>query len=355
MKFVHMADMHFDAPFTTLSSKGDLGEKRRLEQRDAFKKIIRYIKENDIEYFFISGDLYENEYVRDSTIEYINNLFKEIPNTKIYIAPGNHDPLIKNSMYSKFDWNNNVEIFGSEVKVIENELVDVYGYGFSDFYCKNSGIEEIEIKSSDKINILVIHGSLNGGSCEGMEYNPMNKNILKNLGFDYVALGHIHEPDYCTESGQRIIYPGSTISLGFDELGKHGIIAGEVSKENINLKFVPMDNKEFKELYLDISKVNSKEELIEKINELNIEEDTFYKIILQGDRQFQIDISYLYKLIMKENIIKIKDDTKIGINLEQIAKEQNLKGLFIKEVLENKELDNNKKEKIIEIGLEIFN
>ena len=92
MKFVHIADMHFDSPFTTLSDKGNLGEKRRIEQRKIFKKVIEYIKENNIEYLFISGDLYEHKYIRRTTIEYINDLFKEIPETKIFISPGNHDP-----------------------------------------------------------------------------------------------------------------------------------------------------------------------------------------------------------------------------------------------------------------------
>ena len=104
MKFVHIADMHFDSPFTTLSDKGNLGEQRRLEQRKIFKKVIEYIKENKIEYLFISGDLYENQYVKLSTIEYINNLFKEIPETQIFISPGNHDPKLKNSYYNKFNW-----------------------------------------------------------------------------------------------------------------------------------------------------------------------------------------------------------------------------------------------------------
>ena len=96
MKFVHIADTHFDRPFVNLSDKESLGDIRRLEQRKAFKKAIEYIKENNVEFLFISGDLYENEYVKRTTIEYINDLFKEIPNTKIFIAPGNHDPYIKN-------------------------------------------------------------------------------------------------------------------------------------------------------------------------------------------------------------------------------------------------------------------
>ena len=80
-----MADMHFDVPFTVLNNRNNLGEKRRLEQREALRKIINYIKNNNINYLFIAGDLYEHEYIRKSSIEFINNLFKEIPNTRIFI------------------------------------------------------------------------------------------------------------------------------------------------------------------------------------------------------------------------------------------------------------------------------
>ena len=60
MRFIHMADMHFDTPFTFLNSKEDLGNIRRLEQRQVFKEIIEYIKLNKIPYFFISGALSEH-------------------------------------------------------------------------------------------------------------------------------------------------------------------------------------------------------------------------------------------------------------------------------------------------------
>ena len=82
-------------------------------------------------------------------------MFKEIPKTKIFIAPGNHDPYLKNSYYSKYKWNENVKIFNSKIEKIELENIDIYGYGFDDFYCTNSGIENIEIENPEKINILI--------------------------------------------------------------------------------------------------------------------------------------------------------------------------------------------------------
>ena len=357
MKFIHMTDMHFDIPFTVLNSRNKLGEKRRLEQREALKKIVEYIKENNVEYLFIAGDLYEHEYIRQTTIQYINNLFKEIPNTKIYIVPGNHDPYINGSMYKNFLWNNNVHIFGDKIELIENEDCDIYGYGFDNFYRKESGLEDFEIKNKEKINILITHGTLDGGNVEDMEYNPLKKNELKKIGFDYVALGHIHKLDYNNENNQRIVYPGSTISLGFDETGKHGVIFGEIDKENINLKFIPVDNKEFKELELNISDIYSEEELIEKINNLELDENIFYKIILIGDKNFEINKYNLFKLILKENIIKIKNNTKIKINLEELSKQNNLKGLFVKEILDEFNKNNYDKkilENVLEIGLDVI-
>lgn len=356
MKFVHIADMHFDSPFVNLSEKDIMGDLRRLEQRKVFKKIIEYIKENNIKYFFISGDLYEHKYIKQSTIEYVNKLFEEIPETNIYIAPGNHDPYTKNSYYNKYNWSKNVKIFGPKVEKIETQDVNIYGYGFDDFYCSDSGVENIEIEQNEKPNILIIHGNIDGSTIEDMQYNSMSKKMLEEKGFDYVALGHIHKKDYNTEENQKIVYPGSTISLGFDELGEHGMIVGDVEKNKLEIQFVKLDDKQFTKRELNVDNIYSKEELIEKINELKIEENNYVEIILIGNRNFEINKYDLIKYILNNNIIKIKDNTKIAYDLEKLENENTLKGLFIKEMnkkLKNAETEEEKEiiEKSIEIGL----
>lgn len=358
MKFIHIADMHFDSPFVNLSDKEGLGDLRRIEQRKALKKVIEYIKENNIKYLFISGDLYEQKYIKKSTIQYINNLFKEVPETKVFISPGNHDPYIKNSYYNKFNWNENVKIFNSNMEKVELEDVNIYGLGFDDFYCTKSGIEDINIEDKNKLNILVIHGSLDGGAIENSEYNPLSRKMLKEKGFDYVALGHIHKLDYNTEENQNIVYPGSTVSLGFDELGLHGMIIGNLERNKLELEFMPLDEIEFKLQDVDVTEMNSKEELIEKINELEFAENNLIEIILVGKRNFEIDKYELYKLISNDKVIKIKNKTKINYNLEKLANGTTLKGLFAKEMLQKLNEDNLSEEdkeiieKAIEIGLD---
>lgn len=355
MKFVHIADMHFDSPFIALSDKGNLGEQRRIEQRKIFKKVIEYIKQNKIEYLFISGDLYEHQHIRKSTIEYINNLFKEIENTKIFIAPGNHDPILKKSFYMTFNWSSNVHIFGPEIEKIELEDADIYGYGFNDFYCSNFKLENLKIENPEKINILVIHGTLDGATSIDMQYNPMSATMLKQKGFNYIALGHIHKNNF--EKNSNIIYPGSTISLGFDEIGDHGMVVGEINSTENKLEFIKLEETEFIEMELNCTEINSIEELAEKINEIKIEENKLYKIILTGKRNFEINIYDLYKYDLNERIIKIKNKTKPNFNLEEISKENTLRGLFTKEILQeinNKNYDEEIIEQALEIGMEIL-
>ena len=385
MRFVHMADIHFDSPFKVLTDKKDFGTERRLEQRESFKKAINYISEQKIPFLFIAGDLYDQKYIRESTIEYINNLFKKIPDTKIFISPGNHDPFLKNSFYNTYNWNNNVTIFDDKVKTIELEDVDIYGYGFTDFYCVDSEIEKIEIENKDKINILITHGSLDASKTLDMQYNPINSSKLKEIGFDYVALGHIHKTNYL-DNKNNFIYPGSLISFGFDELGEHGILDVEINENNfeknkiinseiknnlqenklnnkkiinnkIKINFIKLDDREFEEKNINISEINSEEELIEKMNSINLKNNNFYKLVLEGTKNIEINTNKLCKLIQNKNILKIKDRTKENYDIAKIATQTNLKGIFVKNMLNKLKEDNLSETQIkdvIEIGLRAF-
>lgn len=357
MKFMHTADIHFDSPFATLAGNGKFAQERRLEQRKVMKEMVEYIKENNIPYFFIAGDLYEQDYIKKSTVEYVNQLFTEIPNTKIFITPGNHDPYIKNSFYKQFKWSENVHIFTNEIEVVEDENVDIYGYGFNDFYMAKKS-NPINIKNKQKINILITHGSLDSGIDENREYNPLTTRELRELGFDYVALGHIHKPDYV---GKNIVYPGSPISLGFDELGDRGFIAGSIDEENkeLKLKFIKTSAKTFAEYSLDTSEINSEEELIEKINNTQFDDNKFYKIILVGKCSFNIDENKILDLVNIENIIRIRNHTQAKYEIEEIANQVSLKGLFAKRILEKIQNTEDEQEKnrlisAFDVGIDIL-
>ena len=354
MKFVHIADMHFDVPFTYLNSQTSLGEVRRLEQRNIFRKAIDYIEKNHVDFLFISGDLYEHEYVKRSTIEFIAKEFSRIPNTKIFIAPGNHDPYIKNSYYETFDFGNNVHIFKKDVvEKVEAGNINVYGMAFNEFYMEETPLDKIEKLNHGRINILVAHCDLNGAKDrEGLSYNPITETKLKSLKFDYCAIGHIHKRKM--EKDSTICYPGSPIALGFDEIGSHGMIVGEIGTE-LRLEYVELDERQFVEVEVSVEDVSSNEELIEKLSSINLVEKNLYKVVLMGRRSFEIDLPGIMKVLDVINILKIKDNTRTNYDIQDLRMQNNLKGFFVNELYkmyQDGKCTEEQLQKAIEIGFE---
>lgn len=137
------------------------------------------------------------------------------------------------------------------------------------------------------------------------------------------------------------------------------MIIGDVEKDKINLKFEELDEEEFIIKEIDVTDILSKDELIEKINEIEIQNNEYLEIILVGNRNFEIDKYDILKYILNNRIIKIKNKTKIAYDLEKIAESKTtLKGIFVEEMLskiKKEELTEEEKniiERAIEIGIE---
>lgn len=242
----------------------------------------------------------------------------------------------------------------SKLEKYEDENVNIYGMAFTEFYMNESCFDNIVIPISNKPNILVAHCDLNGSKDqEGFSYNPVLESKLNLLGFDYGALGHIHKNNL--ENKNRMFYPGSAISLGFDELGEHGMIVGEITKDKFYMDFVGLDNRKFEEFELNVEEFASKEDLLERLMNLNLNTSNMYKIILVGKRNFEINARELLKILSSDNILKIKDETNLNYDLEELAMQNNLRGIFVREVINKYKAGMCTEEefkKAIEIGLE---
>ncbi len=142
------------------------------------------------------------------------------------------------------------------------------------------------------------------------------------------------------------------------KFGEHGILDVKIEKNNEKIiKFIKLDETEFKLIDLNISDINSQEEVVEMIDKLNLGDKNFYKIILQGNSDVKIFTKEILKLISKENVLKIEDNTKTKYDIDKIAKEDNLKGIFIQALLKQKENGAYSTEEIedaIKIGLQLF-
>lgn len=184
IRFVHCADVHLEAAFSSLGTERRLGSLRRHELKESFRRIIKYTKETKADFLLISGDLYEHAYATAGTFHFINGLFEEIPSTAVIILPGNHDPYGPNSGYAKFKWSPNVHILSpSNPRFSFREKgVCIFGLneenGINGITDSNTGIDKMQLNGDPDdnsghtpINILLFHGTvdLNIGDCS---FNP---------------------------------------------------------------------------------------------------------------------------------------------------------------------------------------
>ena len=103
VKILHCADLHFDTSFSGLISS-EKQEERKEDLRETFGEIINIVKTENIPILLIAGDLFDNERVMRTTIDYLLHKFNEIEHTHVFISPGNHDPLNEKSYYNIITW-----------------------------------------------------------------------------------------------------------------------------------------------------------------------------------------------------------------------------------------------------------
>ncbi len=134
-------------------------------------------------------------------------------------------------------------------------------------------------------------------------------------------------------------------------------MCGEITKRGLQTQFIKLDERIFEKKDVWVNNLLGQEDLVEEICKLNLEKNHMYEIVLVGNRQFDINAREILKLICQENILKVKDKTQTNYDIEEIAKENNLRGIFVREVIKKYQNSNYSEEQIkkaIEIGLEVM-
>ncbi len=329
-RIFHCADIHLDSPFSLVSPKE--AEQRKRELRAAFTSALMFAKQQKSELLFISGDLFDCEYVTRDTKEMLVSELGKLKECRIFISPGNHDPYNDASPYKTIDFPENVHIFGEEKEcVCIDELgVDVYGVGFGTAVYSKSPVVGYRIKNPDRINILVCHGELsNPLSTNG----PITKNEIAASGFDYIALGHAHKPSgVLCENGVYYAYPGCIEGRGFDETGYKGALYGTVEKGKVHLNFETFSKRRYEIISIDIDVIQSRAQALEHIRSQirSYNSDTALRIILTGRvaEGFLISEGEIGKGMGFPYRLEIKDRTTLEPDFGELEQSSTLKGVF---------------------------
>lgn len=280
MKFLHLSDLHIGKRVNEFSMLED--QKYILEQ------ILEIADAEQVDGLILAGDIYDKPVPPTEAVQVFDRFLTKLAdqNRKVFIVSGNHDSAERIAFGASLM--NGRGVYVSPVyhgKVEPICFTDAYGelaiyllpfvkpsvihHIFPEEMPQNyndavqSAISHMEIDPR-KRNILVAHQFVTGASrCESEEIligGLDNIDACVFEPFDYVALGHIHSPQWITK--QTIRYCGTPLKYSFSEIGqeKSVTVLECYEKGNILVRTVPLhplrDMCRIKGTYMEVTNLN---------------------------------------------------------------------------------------------------
>lgn len=240
MKFIHTSDWHIGRQFHNVSLLDD--------QRHVLAQLVDYIQSEHVDALVIAGDIYDRSIPPATAVELLDEVLNKVCHelsVPVIIISGNHDSAERLRFGARQLKQAGLHIISDINKVTEpvtledksGLAVNFYGIPYHDpelvrhHYdtpVRNHDeahsflVDTIKhsMPSSDSINVLLSHCFVDGaeeseserplsiGGADRVSYTPM-------VDFNYVALGHLHSPQYRGEPYIR--YSGSILKYSFSE------------------------------------------------------------------------------------------------------------------------------------------
>ncbi|WCP68827.1 exonuclease SbcCD subunit D [Vibrio tubiashii] len=238
MKFLHTSDWHLGRQFHNVSLLDD--------QKVVLEQIIEYIQSNPVDALVIAGDVYDRSVPPTAAIELMNQFVSRVCGElklPIILIPGNHDGAERLGFGSQQMAESGLHIIANfqdmltpvELKT-DMGTVRFYGMPYNDpelvrhhFKQPVSTHDDAHKLLCDEIiatldpnatNVLISHCFVDG-AIESESERPLSIGGSDRVShehftpFDYVALGHLHQPQ---KKGEEYIrYSGSLMKYSFSE------------------------------------------------------------------------------------------------------------------------------------------
>ncbi len=226
MKFIHTADLHLDSSLRGLSSYADApAERLRTATRDAFHNLVTQAIEEQVDFMVIAGDVYDGDWKDFNTgLFFIRQMGRlRHAGIPVYLLYGNHDA--DSEMTRGLELPDNVHVFSSrkaETFRIDSRKVALHGRSFKVAATTENLLPGYPEPVAGWLNIGVLHTALEGNA-EHARYAPCSVAELQAKGYQYWALGHVHE-HWVQRGDVTMAYPGNLQGRHIRELGARGAL-----------------------------------------------------------------------------------------------------------------------------------
>lgn len=252
MKILHTSDWHLGHVL--------YGHDRTDEQQSMLNQMVKIANEVKPDLFLVSGDVYHIADPKPAVQKMFNkaiaDLCKTCPEMAIVVTAGNHDSGTKHEIF-KTPWSAlNVHMIGKFDKDnLESHIIEMPGKGFvialpftyerflpEDIY--QQLIDRVNQKNTDNLPVVFsAHTAISGGDFSGHEdandkrvggVDVVDVNSIGE-GYDYLALGHIHKPQFVHTGKHNVRYSGSPMAVSFDEAYPHSVTIVDIPVHNATL------------------------------------------------------------------------------------------------------------------------
>ena len=222
--FLHMADLHLGSPFRGLTIDDPQAATRFAQAiRDTFSVLVTRAISEGVDFVVIAGDVYDGEW-RDASIGlFFNREMARLDRAGIpvFMVKGNHDAA--SVVTRSVTLPRSVETFGvsqARTRTLEHLGVALHGQSYRDREAPDNLACDYPAAKSGYFNIGVLHTSLAGYAGHD-PYAPCSEADLVAKGYDYWALGHIHQPQVVRER-PPIVFSGNIQGRSVRETGPRG-------------------------------------------------------------------------------------------------------------------------------------
>jgi DNA repair exonuclease SbcCD nuclease subunit len=221
MKFLHAADIHLDSPMAGLQARSDeLPPELRSCTRQAFSNLVDLAIEEDVAFLLIAGDLYDGDWKDFSTGLFFAAEMQRL-GRPCFLLRGNHDA--HSQITKRLKLPENVQEFSSRKveTILRRDLgIALHGQSFPDREVPEDLSKDYPDPVPGLLNIGVLHTSADDPG-EHATYAPCTPQRLRDKGYDYWALGHIHIRQVLHER-PWIVFPGNLQGRHAKETGAKG-------------------------------------------------------------------------------------------------------------------------------------
>ncbi|MDZ4202839.1 MAG: DNA repair exonuclease [Gallionella sp.] len=270
-RFLHAADTHIDSPLEGLDAyDGAPVAALRGATRAAFETRVRLALDEKVDFLLLAGDIYDGDWKDFSTGLFFTRQMARLgaAGIPVYMVAGNHDATSVLTLHLTPP--DNVHVFSTRVaesKKVEGLPVAIHGRGFPQRAVPENLALEYPSPLPGCFNIGLLHTSLTGAPGHD-PYAPCSLADLAGKGYQYWALGHVHQPQVLARD-PWVVYPGNLQGRHIREPGARGCRLVTVSDdlEVMAAEFRALDVARWARLELDIADVDALETVHARIGD----------------------------------------------------------------------------------------